>query len=96
MRPWGRWRRLPSGKFCPENLDGSDHWDVCRETTRRGEPVYVSPGIVTPGIGAALYTGKRPPWAFPTWRWVDPADQEKHDRWLAANGYAESLKGAGA
>lgn len=28
------WRKLPNGKWCPQNLDGSDHWDICRETTR--------------------------------------------------------------
>ena len=91
-----RWRRLSSGEFCPENLDGSDHWDVCRETTRRGEPVYVSPGIVTPGIGATLYRGRRPPWAFLTWRWVDPADETRKWEWLAVNGYAGRLKGKAA
>ena len=25
-------RKLPSGKWCPTNPDGSDHWDLCRKT----------------------------------------------------------------
>lgn len=25
-------KRLPSGKWCPTNPDGSDHWDLCRKT----------------------------------------------------------------
>ncbi len=24
------WRILPSGKRCPSNPDGSDHWDDCK------------------------------------------------------------------
>ena len=63
-----RWRRLPSGRFCPENLDGSDHWDICSETAWWNASASVKaarlskhPPFITPGIGAALYTGKRPP-----------------------------------
>ena len=25
-------KQLESGKWCPTNPDGSDHWDLCRET----------------------------------------------------------------
>lgn len=25
-------KKLPSGKLCPTNPDGSDHWDLCRLT----------------------------------------------------------------
>lgn len=25
-------RRLPNGKWCPTNPDGSDHWDLCSAT----------------------------------------------------------------
>ncbi len=98
-----RWRRLPSGKFCPENLDGSDHWDICSETawrnaseSARAARLSKHPPFTTRGVGTMLYRGQRPPWAFPTWRWVDPADQEKHDRWMVANGYGEPLKGKAA
>ncbi len=97
-----RWRRLPSGKLCPESLDHSDHWDVCSETAWRNAPASVRaarlrkhPPFKTRGIRPKLYRGRRPPWEFPAWQWVDPADQEKHDRWLAANGYAEAPEGQG-
>jgi len=26
-------RQLPSGKWCPTNPDGSDHWDDCKRAT---------------------------------------------------------------
>lgn len=29
---------LPSGKYKPVNLDGSDHWDICKATTNSGKP----------------------------------------------------------
>ena len=25
-------KKLPNGKWCPTNPDGSDHWDLCRDT----------------------------------------------------------------
>lgn len=25
-------KQLPTGKWCPTNPDGTDHWDLCRET----------------------------------------------------------------
>ncbi len=47
--------------------------------------------VTTLGIGAKLYAGKRPPWKFLTWQWVDPADEARKREWLVANGYAEPL-----
>ncbi len=26
------WKRLANGSWCPTNPDGSDHWDLCRQT----------------------------------------------------------------
>ncbi len=40
-----------------------------------------------PGIGAKLYRGEKPPWEFDQWEWVDPADAEKHERYMRKNGY---------
>jgi hypothetical protein len=31
-------KKLSSGKYCPTNPDGSDHFDLCRETIRGGRP----------------------------------------------------------
>jgi hypothetical protein len=29
-------KMLESGKLCPTNPDGGDHWDLCRETVNAG------------------------------------------------------------
>jgi len=31
-------KKLASGKYCPTNPDGSDHFDECREAQRGGRP----------------------------------------------------------
>ena len=28
-------KKLPSGKLCPTNVDGSEHFDICREVRNR-------------------------------------------------------------
>ncbi len=91
-----RWRHLPSGKFCPENLDGGDHWGLCSETVWRNASGLVKaarlarhPPFKTRGIRPKLYGVKTPPWEFDTWAWVDPADEARKREWLAADGYLE-------
>ncbi len=93
-----RWRHLPSGKFCPENLGGSDHWDICSETAWKNAPESVKtarlakhPPLKTHGIRPKLYRGEKPPWEFDTWAWIDPADEAKKQKWLSDNGYLELL-----
>lgn len=31
-------KKLANGKFCPINPDGSDHWDLCKQTVRGARP----------------------------------------------------------
>lgn len=28
-------KKLSSGKFCPTNVDGSDHWDLCKSIVNK-------------------------------------------------------------
>jgi hypothetical protein len=58
---------LPTGKWCPTNPDGSDHWDDCRGIVRNPEwaakamkqhpPVKVRPRGLT-----HVWNGVLPPW----------------------------------
>jgi hypothetical protein len=32
-----KWSTLPSGKFCPVNPDGSQHFDICNQTRNAGK-----------------------------------------------------------
>lgn len=60
-------KRLESGKWCPCEFDGSDHWDICRETQvklgRLSEHNY-EPGVKskTKVKEADIYRGSAPPW----------------------------------
>ena len=60
-----KFKKLKSGKWCPTNLDGSDHWDDCREITNRycTKPKTQDYGTIT-GINYIKYTGDEtiPPW----------------------------------
>ena len=31
-------KKIASGKWCPTNPDGSDHWDLCSETRFKNNP----------------------------------------------------------
>ena len=62
--------KLDSGKWCPCNIDGSDHWDDCSENQAKGT-YGIKREIITErfmGITypknkkAKLYTGTEPPW----------------------------------
>lgn len=62
-------KRLPSGKWCPTNVDGSDHWDICRETRNRmihpdelraRDRAMSKPVII--GTIKHAYCGRVPPW----------------------------------
>lgn len=67
-----QWRKLPSGKVCPENLDGSDHWDICREKRLQHDPAFRAKiatldkerekPITTYSKYDKLYEGTIPPW----------------------------------
>lgn len=69
------YRKLPSGKWCPCNPDGSDHWDDCREAQTKGTYgikrdflVHIA-GAVTIGKGKLKgnkYEGDKTPWEYPT------------------------------
>lgn len=69
-------KKLPSGKWCPTNPDGSDHWDLCRETSiaamTPAERAWLNErdaqrakGVVTVGKHyhkSKQYRGAIPPW----------------------------------
>lgn len=61
-------KKLPSGKWMPTNLDGSDHWDDCSTARSLGTYGIVRSGpsrlppIVVQGFATVFYDGKRPPW----------------------------------
>jgi uncharacterized protein YifE (UPF0438 family) len=65
-------KRLKSGKWCPTNPDGSDHWDLCRETAlaamtpeERAWKVYKDAQAARPvvtGKHIKTYKGDVPPW----------------------------------
>ena len=65
-------KTLPSGKLCPTNPDGSDHWDICRatrlasmsqaeRTVDRRDAEAMRP-VITGGHLTNLYSGTIPPW----------------------------------
>ncbi len=70
-------RLLPSGKWCPCDPDGSDHWDGCKEVQRKEMGIlnadgtvnwdalkrYDPPRTVKPKRGIThFYCGAVPPW----------------------------------
>lgn len=70
---WVQWRQLESGKVCPENLDGSDHWDECRERRIKNDSEFrkrceridaelSKPRTTNFGKRTEFYAGEIPPW----------------------------------
>ncbi len=59
-------KRLPNGKWCPTNADGSDHFDICRQIQfdNRTKPVCIAEiGVKTKAKNKApCYDGDIPPW----------------------------------
>lgn len=43
-------KKLPSGKFCPTNLDGSDHWDTCSAKRAYTGPKTLFMGRTVDGV----------------------------------------------
>ncbi len=86
-----RFRQLPNGKLAPINEnDGEFHKQSCKVALwhRKGDP-DISPSFVTNPINVTTYQGSTPPWEFPTWQWIAPADEAKKQRGLSKNGYLE-------
>ena len=65
-------KKLPSGRWCPTNVDGSDHWDICRETmlaamspeqraALQRRDADRARGVWT-GTAKRVYAGSVPPW----------------------------------
>ena len=61
-------KKLDSGKWCPTNPDGSDHWDICREVYNKKMGITLinhkfggttNPRNLKP---EDLYQGDAPPW----------------------------------
>lgn len=63
-------RKLPTGKWCPCEPDGSDHFDICRETQvklgrcKSQKTHDFDPDVHTtyPNHKEPLYSGEAPPW----------------------------------
>lgn len=59
-------KKLASGKFCPTNVDGSDHFDICRLTQFKNSKRDVCVGMTTtmtvPIAKLEFYAGDVPPW----------------------------------
>jgi len=59
-------KKLASGKLCPVNPDGSDHWDLCRGVTRDLDSAITrciqERGLSSSGRPTHVYTGDVPPW----------------------------------
>lgn len=56
-----KWKRLANGKWCPTNIDGSDHWDLCASLTRKADGPVVKFFVRTGGAGY-VWCGDVPPW----------------------------------
>ena len=79
-------KRLKSGKLCPTNLDGSDHWDLCRETQNaaltpqdRGRRDKARSRPVVTGTITHAYCGSVPPWDDSLGPFRDFTAEEKRD-----------------
>lgn len=57
-----KWKMLASGKWCPVNPDGTDHWDLCRSITRGAEGPTVVFHMRTKGKGTHVWDSELPPW----------------------------------
>ena len=44
-------KKLPSGKFCPTNIDGTDHWDLCSELKFKANPNRPTEAFIARTIG---------------------------------------------
>ena len=55
---------LPSGRYCPVNPDGTEHWDACRQAQRAGKPPAAKPPLITESRHKVFYpeTAEIPPW----------------------------------
>lgn len=57
---------LPSGKYCPTNADGTDHFDICRLTqflnAKRDVCVGMTTTMTVPTRKLDYYAGDIPPW----------------------------------
>jgi hypothetical protein len=60
-----RFKKLPNGKYCPTNPDGSDHWDKCSaaQFKRSGRPnVVEGPTVKAKHPMLAACDCPTPPW----------------------------------
>ena len=62
-----KFERLPSGRWCPKNWDGSDHFDLCKETTFKKSDKFelieeTSAHTVPNDPFDDFYDGEVPPW----------------------------------
>lgn len=55
------WKTLPSGKWCPTNPDGSDHWDLCSATRNARRPYDPDRDTKSSGVIVGKYYVELPP-----------------------------------
>jgi hypothetical protein len=72
------------GKWYPKNPDGSEHWDLCKVTTRAKNPPKAKPVLYTKSKHTHFYPDiKTPPWddRLGAFRDFTPAEKELIDQW---------------
>lgn len=71
-----KFKKLRSGKWSPTNLDGSDHWDLCKSVIRKTEGVVIEFFARTGGPGY-VWCGNVPPWDESLGEFRNYTDAEK-------------------
>jgi len=83
--------KLPSGKWCPCNLDGSDHWDDCKEAISKGtygiQKTFINFERGKPQNPAKLkvfYSGRIPPWdgRLREFKFLCSKDQKRYEDYI--------------
>jgi hypothetical protein len=74
-----KFKWLRQGKWSPINPDGTDHWDLCKSTTRRAEGIEISYEGRTGGPGY-VWCGRVPPWDESLGEYRPYTDQEMQAR----------------
>ena len=71
-------------KWWPVNLDGSSHWDLCKQERRRIAPPSQKPGRVGYTQNTHFWIGAEPPWDELLGEYRDFTDAEKTTREVCA------------
>lgn len=77
-------RKLPSGKSMPVEVDGSEHWDICKRRkleqlspAQREQLLAAKPPLTTATTATHVYCGELPPWDDSLGEFRDFTPEEK-------------------